>query len=233
MQSNSILSFLPVISGGDFLVHHAIALALHTSVLILIKGALDGTGSFLFPDKGSFGYGFACDGPGRGGTCDITAWDSFYLAAFWVLNTVAWFTYYFHWRCLSDWNNDTALFNENSLYLLGWFRDYLWQNCGALISGYDSLGSDDLATWAWAFLLAHLAWAVGFMFLISWRGYWQELIDIVIFMHLRSPFVSEIWTADVVTPVALSIVQARFIGLFHYAAGFIVTYLAFVLASTY
>ena len=23
------------------------------------------------PDKIHFGYGFACDGPGRGGTCDI------------------------------------------------------------------------------------------------------------------------------------------------------------------
>jgi hypothetical protein len=23
----------------------------------------------------------------------------------------------------------------------------------------------------------HLVWATGFMFLISWRGYWQELIE--------------------------------------------------------
>ena len=34
------------------------------------------------PDKIHFGYGFACDGPGRGGTCDISAWDSFYLATY-------------------------------------------------------------------------------------------------------------------------------------------------------
>jgi photosystem I P700 chlorophyll a apoprotein A2 len=38
------------------------------------------------PDKIHFGYGFACDGPGRGGTCDISAWDSFYLATFWMLD---------------------------------------------------------------------------------------------------------------------------------------------------
>jgi photosystem I P700 chlorophyll a apoprotein A2 len=27
------------------------------------------------------------------------------------------------------------------------------------------------------FLFGHLVWATGFMFLISWRGYWQELIE--------------------------------------------------------
>ncbi|XLR51011.1 hypothetical protein S83_001683 [Arachis hypogaea] len=64
---------------GDFLVHHAIALGLHTTTLILVKGALDARGSKLMPDKKDFGYSFPCDGPGRGGTCDISAWDAFYL----------------------------------------------------------------------------------------------------------------------------------------------------------
>ena len=40
---------------------------------------------------------------------------------------------------------------------------------------------------AWVFLAAHLCWATGFMFLISWRGYWQELIDIILYMHLKTP----------------------------------------------
>jgi photosystem I P700 chlorophyll a apoprotein A2 len=71
--------FLPI-GPGDFLVHHAIALALHTTTLILVKGALDARGSKLMPDKKDFGYSFPCDGPGRGGTCDISAWDAFYLA---------------------------------------------------------------------------------------------------------------------------------------------------------
>jgi hypothetical protein len=31
-------------------------------------------GSKLMPDKKNFGYSFPCDGPGRGGTCDISAW---------------------------------------------------------------------------------------------------------------------------------------------------------------
>ncbi|NER84262.1 MAG: photosystem I core protein PsaB, partial [Leptolyngbya sp. SIO1D8] len=68
--SNSL--FL-TIGPGDFLVHHAIALGLHTTTLILVKGALDARGSKLMPDKKDFGYSFPCDGPGRGGTCDISA----------------------------------------------------------------------------------------------------------------------------------------------------------------
>ncbi len=56
------------LSCGDVLVHHAIALGLHTTVLVLLKAALNGRSSKLMPDKGSFGYGFPCDGPGRGGT---------------------------------------------------------------------------------------------------------------------------------------------------------------------
>ena len=47
------------------------------------------------PDKKDFGYSFPCDGPGRGGTCDISAWDAFYLAVFWELNTVSWTVFYF------------------------------------------------------------------------------------------------------------------------------------------
>jgi hypothetical protein len=65
-----------LLSCGDVLVHHAIAL-LHTTVLVLLKAALNGRSSKLMPDKGAFGYGFPCDGPGRGGTCDISAWDGF------------------------------------------------------------------------------------------------------------------------------------------------------------
>ncbi|KAE9591178.1 putative photosystem I [Lupinus albus] len=73
---------------GDFLVHHAIALGLHTTILILVKGALDVRDSKLMPNKKDFGYIFPCDGPGRGGTCDISAWDAFYLVIFWMLNII-------------------------------------------------------------------------------------------------------------------------------------------------
>jgi photosystem I P700 chlorophyll a apoprotein A2 len=48
-------SLFLTIGPGDFLVHHAIALALHTTTLILVKGALDARGSKLKPDKKDFG----------------------------------------------------------------------------------------------------------------------------------------------------------------------------------
>ncbi|KAL8493943.1 hypothetical protein ACS0TY_024928 [Phlomoides rotata] len=83
-------SLFLTIGPGDFLVHHVIALDLHTTTLILVKGTLDARGSKLMPDKKDFGYSFPCDGPGRGGTYDISAWDTFYLAVFWMLNTIGW-----------------------------------------------------------------------------------------------------------------------------------------------
>ena len=221
--------FLPI-GPGDFLVHHAIALGLHTTTLILVKGALDARGSKLMPDKKDFGYSFPCDGPGRGGTCDISAWDAFYLALFWALNTVAWATFYWHWKHLAIWQGNVAQFNESSTYLMGWFRDYLWLNSSQLINGYNPFGVNNLAIWAWIFLLAHLAWAVGFMFLISWRGYWQELIETIVWAHQRTPLANLIGWRD--KPVALSIVQARLVGLTHFTVGFFLTYAAFLIAST-
>jgi photosystem I P700 chlorophyll a apoprotein A2 len=129
------------IGPGDFLVHHAIALGLHTTTLILVKGALDARSSRLMPDKKDFGYSFPCDGPGRGGTCDISAWDAFYLAVFWMLNTIGWTTFYWHWKHLTLWQGNISQFDESSTYLMGWLRDYLWLNSSQLINGYNPFGS--------------------------------------------------------------------------------------------
>jgi photosystem I P700 chlorophyll a apoprotein A2 len=194
----SIACLMPL-GPGDLLAHHSIALGLHVTTLILLKGSLDGLQSNLMPDKIHFGYAFACDGPGKGGTCDISAWDSFYLATFWMLNTDAWIGFYFHWKHLALWSQPTSrwpnigagVFDESSTYLNGWFRDYLWFNSASLIRGYDPFGANDLSVWAWLFLAAHLCWATGFMFLISWRGYWQELIDIILSQHLIWSFHAE------------------------------------------
>jgi len=210
-DSNSL--FL-TIGPGDFLVHHAIALGLHTTTLILVKGALDARGSKLMPDKKDFGYSFPCDGPGRGGTCDISAWDSFYLAMFWMLNTIGWTTFYWHWKHLGVWQGNVAQFNESSVTIMGWLRDYLWLNSAQLINGYNPYGMNNISVWAWMFLFGHLVWATGFMFLISWRGYLASLVQ---------------WKDK---PVALSIVQARLVGLAHFTIGYILTYAAFLIAST-
>jgi photosystem I P700 chlorophyll a apoprotein A2 len=215
---------------GDFLVHHAIALGLHTTTLILVKGALDARGSKLMPDKKDFGYSFPCDGPGRGGTCDISAWDAFYLSVFWMLNTIGWVTFYWHWKHVTIWQGNVSQFNESSTYLMGWLRDYLWLNSSPLINGYNPYGMNSLSVWAWMFLFGHLVWATGFMFLISWRGYWQELIETLAWAHERTPLANLIRWKD--KPVALSIVQARLVGLAHFSVGYILTYAAFVIAST-
>jgi photosystem I P700 chlorophyll a apoprotein A2 len=229
-MNSSMSSLFLSIGPGDFLVHHAIALGLHTTTLILVKGALDARGSKLIPDKKDFGYSFPCDGPGRGGTCDISAWDAFYLAVFWILNTIGWVTFYWHWKHLGIWQGNTSQFNESSTYLIGWLRDYLWLNSSQLINGYNPFGINSLSVWAWIFLFGHLVYATGFMFLISWRGYWQELIETVVWAHERTPLANLIRWSD--KPVALSIVQARLVGLVHFAVGYVFTYAAFLIAST-
>mmetsp|Transcript_1360 Transcript_1360/g.3662 ORF Transcript_1360/g.3662 Transcript_1360/m.3662 type:complete len:699 (-) Transcript_1360:8-2104(-) len=228
----SLETALLPIGPSDLIAHHAIALGLHTTVLILVKGSLDARGSRLIPDKHQMGLAFPCDGPGRGGTCDVSMWDSMYLAMFWMLNTIAWTLFYFHWKNLTIWQNNISAFEEGAIHLMAWFRDYLWFNSAPLIRGYSVYGLNDISVWAWTFLAAHLCWATGFMFLISWRGYWQELIDSIVWSHSVTPIVTDIWNGAKYTPQALSIVQARFIGLVHFAVGFIVTYAAFVIAST-
>lgn len=195
INSGKTALFLPI-GPGDFLVHHAIALGLHTTTLILVKGALDARGSKLMPDKKDFGYSFPCDGPGRGGTCDISAWDAFYLAVFWALNTVGWVTFYWHWKNLTVWQGNVAQFNESSTYLMGWLRDYLWLNSSQLINGYNPFGTNNLSVWSWMFLFGHLIWATGFMFLISWRGYWQELIETIVWAHQRTPLANIVGWKD-------------------------------------
>jgi photosystem I P700 chlorophyll a apoprotein A2 len=49
--NNGTNSLFLTIGPGDFYVHHAIALGLHVTTLILVKGALDARGSKLMPDR--------------------------------------------------------------------------------------------------------------------------------------------------------------------------------------
>ena len=61
-------------------------------------------------------------------------------------------------------------------------------------------------------------------------GYWQELIETLVWAHERTPLANLIRWRD--KPVALSIVQARLVGLVHFSVGYILTYASFVIAST-
>ena len=225
------IAMMPITLGtADFMVHHIHAFTIHVTVLILLKGVLYARSSKLIPDKANLGFRFPCDGPGRGGTCDISAWDAFYLAMFWMLNTIGWVTFYWHWKHMTIWGGNPGQFDESSNYIMGWLRDYLWLNSSPLINGYNPFGMNSQAVWAWMFLFGHLVWATGFMFLISWRGYWQELIETLVWAHERTPLANLVRWRD--KPVALSIVQARLVGLAHFAVGYILTYAAFLIAST-
>ena len=113
---------------------------------------------------------------------------------------------------------------------MGWLRDYLWLNSSQLINGYNPFGMNSLSVWVWVFLFGHLIYATGFMFLISWRGYWQELIETLVWAHEKTPLANLVYWKD--KPVALSIVQARLVGLAHFSVGYVFTYAAFLIAST-
>merc|ERR1711990_1124805 len=73
---NGKIAMMPIQLGtADFMVHHIHAFTIHVTVLILLKGTLFARSSRLIPDKANLGFRFPCDGPGRGGTCQVSAWD--------------------------------------------------------------------------------------------------------------------------------------------------------------
>ncbi|KAF7850677.1 hypothetical protein BT93_L5124 [Corymbia citriodora subsp. variegata] len=71
---------------------------------------------------------------------------------------------------------------------------------------------------------AHFVWAFSLMFLFSGRGYWQELIESIVWAH------NKLKVAPATQPRALSIVQGRAVGVTHYLLGGIATTWAFFLA---
>ena len=73
---NGKIAMMPIKLGtADFMVHHIHAFTIHVTVLILLKGVLFARSSRLIPDKANLGFRFPCDGPGRGGTCQVSGWD--------------------------------------------------------------------------------------------------------------------------------------------------------------
>ncbi|KDP24742.1 hypothetical protein JCGZ_25491 [Jatropha curcas] len=69
----------------------------------------------------------------------------------------------------------------------------------------------------WFFLCAHFVWAFSLMFLFSGRGYWQELIESIVWVH------NKLTVAPATQPKALSIIQGRVVGVTHYLSGRIAT----------
>ncbi|KAK4833151.1 hypothetical protein QYF36_015432 [Acer negundo] len=81
-------------------------------------------------------------------------------------------------------------------------------------------------------------WTSGNLFHVAWQGNFEawvqdplhELIETLAWAHERTPLANLIRWRD--KPVALSIVQARLVGLAHFSVGYIFTYAAFLIAST-
>nr|YP_003795268.2 photosystem I P700 chlorophyll a apoprotein A1 [Chromera velia]ADJ66510.2 photosystem I P700 chlorophyll a apoprotein A1 [Chromera velia] len=216
---------------ADFLVHHIHAFTIHVTVLILVKGILFSRDSNLISDKYALGFRFPCDGPGRGGTCQVSGWDHIFLALFWMYNSISVVIFHFFWKVQSDvWgyqsldNGITHITNGNftksALTINGWLRDFLWAEAAQVVQSY----STPFFVYGLVFLGAHFIWAFSLMFLFSGRGYWQELIDYytyAVYKWSQLPYLAF---------QALSIVQGRAVGLAHYLLGGIGTTWAFFLA---
>ncbi|MGA1474151.1 MAG: photosystem I core protein PsaA, partial [Prochlorothrix sp.] len=216
---------------ADFMVHHIHAFTIHVTVLILLKGVLYARNSRLVPDKSELGFAFPCDGPGRGGTCQVSAWDHVFLGLFWMYNSLSIVIFHFSWKMQSDvWgsvfpdgtviNLSAGNFAESALTINGWLRDFLWAQAATVINSYGSA----LSAYGLMFLGAHFIWAFSLMFLFSGRGYWQELIESIVWAH------NKLKVAPAIQPRALSITQGRAVGVAHYLLGGIATTWAFFLA---
>ncbi len=207
----------------DFMVHHIHAFRIHVRVLILLKGVLFSRSSRLVPDKNKLGFRFPCDGPGRGGTCQISGWDHVFLGLFWMYNSISIVIFHFSWKIQSDaWGITNSNFASSANRINGWLRDFLWAQSSQVIQSYGR----PLAAYGLIFLGAHFIWAFSLMFLFSGRGYWQELIESILWAHNKTNVMPSI------QPRALSITQGRAVGVRHFLLGGIATRWSFFLART-
>nr|WDA99949.1 photosystem I P700 chlorophyll a apoprotein A1 [Cyanidium sp. THAL103] len=229
---NHKIAMMPITLGtADFMVHHIHAFTIHVTALILFKGFLFSRNSKLIPDKSNLGFRFPCDGPGRGGTCQVSGWDHVFLGLFWMYNSLSIVIFHFSWKMQSDvWgslsDNGTIShitggnFTQSSITINGWLRDFLWAQASQVIQSYGS----SLSAYGLMFLASHFIWAFSLMFLFSGRGYWQELIESIVWAH------NKLKVAPTIQPRALSIIQGRSVGVAHYLLGGIATTWSFFLA---
>ncbi|KAI3894653.1 hypothetical protein MKW92_003103 [Papaver armeniacum] len=191
------VALLPIPLGTtDFLVHHIHAFTIHVTILILLKGVLFARSSRLIPDQANLGFCFPCDEPGRGG-------DHVFLGLFWMYNAISVVIFHFSWKMQSDvWGsiNDQGVVT----HITGgnFARDLMVLHYLHMV---------------FFFLGAHFVWAFSLMFLFSGRGYWQELIESIVWAH------NKLKVAPATHPKALSIVQGRVVGVTHYLLGGIAT----------
>lgn len=220
---------------ADFIVHHIHAFTIHVALLICMKALLYARESRSLSSKLELGWIYPCDGPGRGGTCQISPYDHIYLAVFWSYNSVSIVLFHYFWKMQSDvWgickkrmNVPNILphikgyhfvsskhlsagdFSLHSSTINGWLRNFLWSQGAQVIQSYGS----SISHMGLIFISTYFIWAFSLMFLYSGRGYWQELIESILWAHYKLKII------NVVEPRALSISQGRAVGLIHYTLG--------------
>lgn len=221
MLDKKVIRITQELGTADFIVHHIHAFTIHVALLILSKGILYARNSRLVHDKLELGFRYPCDGPGRGGTCQISPWDHIYLAVFWMYNSLSVVLFHYFWKMQSDvWGiynipNQKIMhisggdFSVNSRSINGWLRNLLWSQAAQVIQSYGT----SISGYGFIFISAHFIWAFSLMFLYSGRGYWQELIESILWAHQKFKIMPYI------QPRALSISQGRAVGFIHYTLG--------------
>jgi photosystem I P700 chlorophyll a apoprotein A1 len=220
---------------ADFLVHHIHGFTIHVTVLLMVKACLYSRSTRLVPDKATLGFRYPCDGPGRGGTCQISPWDHIFLGLFWSYNSISVVIFHFYWKISSDvygtfspatntvTHASSPDFSLNSITINGWLRNFLWSKVGSLIQSYGT----SLCGFTLLFIASHFVWSFSLMFLFSGRGYWQELIESILWSHTKLNL------SAFIAPRALSINQGRALGVTHYLLGAIGTTWTFFHSSFY
>jgi len=174
------------------------------------------------PDKKDFGYAFPRRPWSRRHLRHLRVGTS--TSLFWMLNTIGYL--HWHWKHLGIWQGNVAQFNESPPHGLA-----ARLPVAVLCSDDQRLhpyGMNNLSVWSWMFLFGHPVWATGFMFLISWRGYWQELIETLVWAHERTRWLT--WFAG--KDACGSVHRPRSSGWSSSLHGGLCLHAAFLIAST-
>ena len=91
----------------------------------------------------------------------------------------------------------------------GWLKYFLWTEAAQVIQAYGT----PCCRYSLAFMSGHFTWALSLMVLFSGRGYWQELVESLIWVHCQLQVVPSI------QPRALSITMDRATGIIHFLGG--------------
>ena len=136
-------SILPGLGTADLMLHHVHAFTIHVTVLVLRKGALYARSSRLAAAKLESGFRFPCDGPGRGGTCQVSPFDHLFSSVFWMYNCVGTVGFHYDWKIQSDvWGTISSGhptggdFSLNSTRANAWLSHFVWSSAAHTVQSY-------------------------------------------------------------------------------------------------